>query len=250
MSYTQLNSEIIDTWAASGWQWGIPITSEQFQKAKQGDWSVVLTPMKPVPKSWFCDLAGAAVLGLASGGGQQIPIFSALGAHCTVLDYSEKQLESERKVAEREGYEVTTLKADMTQPWALPDESFDLIFHPVSNCYIETVLPVWRECFRVLKKGGILLAGLDNGINYIFDDDEKEVVRGLPFNPLQDKALYDESIAKDWGIQFSHTIEEQIGGQLAAGLTITDIFQDTNGVGNLHTLQVPTFYATRAIKLG
>jgi 2-polyprenyl-3-methyl-5-hydroxy-6-metoxy-1,4-benzoquinol methylase len=34
-------------------------------------------------------------LGLACGGGQQMPVFAALGADCTVLDYSEKQLASE-----------------------------------------------------------------------------------------------------------------------------------------------------------
>lgn len=45
------------------------------------------------------------------------------------------------------------------------------------------MLPVWMECYRVLKRGGILLAGIDNGINYIFDDDETSVVNKLPFNP-------------------------------------------------------------------
>ncbi len=100
----------------------------------------------------------------------------------------------------------------------------------------------------MLKKGGILLAGLDNGINYIFNDDETTVTYKLPFNPLKDKQLYEMSIKNDWGIQFSHTIEEQIGGQLKAGFILTDIYEDTNGVGRLHEFNVPTFYATRAIK--
>lgn len=70
----------------------------------------------------------------------------------------------------------------------------------------------------------------------------------LPFNPLKDQALYDLSMQKDWGIQFSHTIEEQIGGQLQAGFILTDIYQDTNGSGGLREWGVPSFYATRAIK--
>lgn len=177
-----------------------------------------------------------------------MPIFAALGAKCTVLDYSEKQLLKEKEVAEREKYEIKLVKADMTNPLPFEDESFDLIFHPVSNCYIEDVFPVWRECYRVLKKGGILLAGFDNGINYAFDDEEKMVIRKLPFNPLKDKQLYEDSIKNGWGIQFSHTIEEQIGGQLRAGFVLTDIYQDTNGVGRLHEFNIPTFYATRAIK--
>jgi SAM-dependent methyltransferase len=136
-----------------------------------------------------------------------------------------------------------------TKPLPFEDETFDLIFHPVSNCYIEDVLPVWKECYRVLKKGGILLAGLDNGINFVFDDDETRLVRSLPFNPLKDEELYRLSLENDWGIEFSHSIEEQIGGQLKAGFVLADIFEDTNGSGRLHELNVPTFYATKAIKI-
>ena len=87
-------------------------------------------------------------------------------------------------VAEREGYSVRIIEGDMTRPLPFADASFDIVFHPVSNCYVEEVRPIFRECFRVLKKGGILLCGLDNGINYLFDDDETVVKRGLPFNPL------------------------------------------------------------------
>ncbi|HOA32904.1 MAG TPA: methyltransferase domain-containing protein, partial [Clostridia bacterium] len=244
----EINSKVIDKWVEEGWEWGQAISHEVFEKARNNDWFVVLTPTKPVPKDWFCELKSAEVLGLASGGGQQMPIFAALGAKCTVLDYSEKQLIKEKEVAERENYEIKLVKADMTEPLPFEDESFDLIFHPVSNCYIEDVLPVWKECYRVLKKGGILLAGLDNGINYVFDDEEKMLVHKLPFNPLKVKQLYEESLKNNWGIQFSHTIEEQIGGQLKAGFILTDIYQDTNGVGRLHDFNVPTFYATRAVK--
>lgn len=246
--YTEINSEVFDRWVEEGWEWGQPISHEIYEKAKNGDWSVVLTPTKQVPKEWFGQINGTKILGLASGGGQQMPIFTALGAKCTVLDYSEKQLLSELEVAKREDYEIEIVKADMTKPLPFEDQFFDLIFHPVSNCYVEDVVPIWKECYRVLKKGGILLAGLDNGINFIFDDEETSLSYKLPFNPLKDKDQYEKSMKNDWGIQFSHTIEEQIGGQLEAGFILTDIFQDTNGSGRLHDFNVPTFYATRAIK--
>lgn len=246
--YTEINSKVIDKWIEEGWEWGQPISHEIFEKAKNGEWFVLLTPTKPVPKEWFGEMKNAKILGLASGGGQQMPIFTALGAKCTVLDYSEKQLLSEKEVAKREKYEIETVKADMTKPLPFEDESFDMIFHPVSNCYVEDVLPIWRECYRVLKKGGILLSGLDNGINFIFDEEETKVSFKLPFNPLKDRQQYENSMKNDWGIQFSHTIEEQIGGQLHAGFILTDIFQDTNGEGRLHEYNIPTFYATRAIK--
>ena len=99
-----------------------------------------------------------------------------------------------------------------------------------------------------IKKSGILLSGLDNGFNYLFDEDEERIVNKLPFNALKDRKMYEKSVKYDWGIQFSHTIEEQIGGQLKAGFILTNIYQDTNGEGKLHEFNVPTFYATRVIK--
>lgn len=247
-SYQEINSATIDRWIGGGWEWGKPIDHETYLRAKAGEWGVFLTPTKTVPHEWFGDLAGRRVLGLASGGGQQIPVFTALGARCTVLDYSAAQIESERMVAQREGYAVECVQADMTKPLPFADASFDLIFHPVSNCYVEQLDPIWCECARVLKPGGVLLAGFDNGINYLFEENGTQIVQKLPFNPLKDEALYRKSIENDDGIQFSHTIEEEIGGQLRAGFMLTDIYEDTNGYGPLEDFGVPTFYATRCVK--
>ena len=86
MNYQEINAKTIDLWCEDGWQWGKAITHEEFQKALQGEWDVLLTPTKPVPHTWFGELKGKKLLGLASGGGQQMPIFAALGAECTVLD--------------------------------------------------------------------------------------------------------------------------------------------------------------------
>ena len=248
MNYQDINSETIDRWIEEDWQWGIPITHEEYMSAKKGVWEVFLTPVKPVPREWLGDLNGVKILGLASGGGQQMPIFSALGAKCTVLDYSSRQLESERMVAEREGYEINIVRADMTKPLPFEDGEFDMIFHPVSNCYVKEVLPIWKECFRVLRRGGVLMAGLDNGINYIFDDDETMLVNSLPFDPTENSEHLRQLQESDSGIQFSHTFAEQVGGQLEAGLVLTNLYEDTNGEGRLHEMNIPSYVATRAVK--
>lgn len=249
MNYQDINARTIDRWIDEGWQWGAPIDHDTFVRAQSGDWQVLLTPTKPVPRAWLGDLTGRRVLGLASGGGQQMPLFAAAGAICTVLDYSERQLDSERAVAAREGYEIEIVRADMSKPLPFGDAAFDMIFHPVSNCYIESVEPVWRECFRILTPGGALLAGLDNGVNFLVDErDESRIVNRLPFNPLQNPDQLRELEETDGGVQFSHTLDEQLGGQLRAGFRLTDLYEDTNGEGFLHERNIPTFWASRAVK--
>ena len=246
--YQDINASTIDQWVREGWTWGIPITSETYRKALNGEWEVVLTPTKAVPKHWFPNLKGVKVLGLASGGGQQMPIFAACEALCTVIDYSIKQLESEREIAKREGYEIDIVHGDMTKRLPFDDETFDIVFHPVSNCYVKDVHHVFKEAYRVLKKGGRLLSGLDNGINFIVDNDESRIVNALPFDPTTDETLYKKSIQDNMGIQFSHTLKDQIGGQLEAGFVLKDLYEDTNGEGHLHTMNIPTFLATYCIK--
>ena len=164
------------------------------------------------------------------------------------MDYSEVQCATEREVASREGYTAEIIRADMTERLPFEDGSFDLIFYPVSNCYIEEAEPVFGECYRVLRKGGRLLSGLDNGINFILDPTQTRIVNKLPFNPLKDEALYERSIRAGEGIQFSHTAEEQIGGQLRAGFRLTDLYEDTDREGFLHDYNIPQYLATLSIK--
>jgi hypothetical protein len=85
-------------------------------------------------------------------------------------------------------------------------------------------------------------------ISYLFDWEEKELRYRLPYNPLKDPELMREAIQSGSGVQFSHTLEEQIGGQLEAGFRLTHLYEDTNGEGRLHEFGVPCFAATRAVK--
>jgi len=248
-----MNAKTIDRWVEGGWEWGTPVSAEECAKARRGEWNVLLTPTRFVPKDWFPPMKGLKLLGLASGGGQQMPLFSILGADCTVMDLSDRQLESERIVSQREGYSINIIKADMTKRFPFEDGSFDLIFHPVSNVYVEDVYHVWRECYRVLRPGGVLLSGLCNGINFLFDSWKRPltVANKLPFNPLKDPALMKKLADEDSTVQFSHTFDEQIGGQLKAGFVITGAYEDYNNEPGCAIPEdgIPTYWATRAIKL-
>jgi SAM-dependent methyltransferase len=242
-----------------GNEWTLPVSSETIAAARQGQWEVFLTPSKPVPKEWFPDLMGLDVLCLASGGGQQGPILAAAGANVTVLDNSPKQLEQDRFVAERDSLIITAVEGDMADLSMFSAQSFDLIVHPVSNVFVPDVRPVWAEAFRVLRHGGALLAGFDNPAIHLFDYDLAErtgilqVKYALPYSDLT--SLTEEErqrrvIDEGFPIEFSHTLEDQIGGQLDVGFVITGFYEDSHGEEEEDILAdyMHTFIATRAIK--
>ena len=58
MDYQDINAQTIDGWIRDGWEWGKPISHEVYEKAKNGEWDVYLTPTRPVPHEWFGPLEG------------------------------------------------------------------------------------------------------------------------------------------------------------------------------------------------
>lgn len=246
--YQDTNARTIDRWIKDGWEWGIPVSHETYARALRGEWSVQVTPTKQVPREWFGNLREAHVLGLASGGGQQMPIFQAAGANVTVIDYSSEQIKSEREVATREGYAIEAVRADVTQGLPFADATFDLVFNPVSICYMRDIKELWCEAYRVLKPGGTFITAFDTIVNYLVDEAEERIVWSHPFDPLTqpEARAYMEQI--DGGMQFSHGLTETLGGILAAGFVVEDMYEDINSEGRLHNLRIPTYLALKAVK--
>jgi SAM-dependent methyltransferase len=245
-----------DAWnhqVKKGNRWTVPVGPEIIAAARRGEWEILLTPTAAVPRPWFPPLEGLEVLCLASGGGQQGPILAAAGAWVTVLDASPAQLEQDRHVAERDGLEIRTVQGDMAD-LPFPAESFGLIVHPCSNCFVPDVRPVWRNAFRVLRPGGVLLAGFANPILYVFDDalaeqGELQVRHGIPYSDLS--SLTDEEGRRytdnNEPLVYGHSMEDQIGGQLDAGCVLTGLYEDRDPTHPLAKF-LPTFIATRAVK--
>ncbi|MEM7480585.1 MAG: class I SAM-dependent methyltransferase [Acidobacteriota bacterium] len=231
-------------------QWTVPVTAEQIAAARRGEWSIVLTSTLPVPREWFPPIQGLDVLALACGGGQQGPILAAAGGRVTVYDLSPGQLAQDRALAEREHLDLTAVEGDMCDLSAFADGSFDLVFNPVSNCFVPEVLPMWREAHRVLRSGGLLMTGFANPCLYLFDEgDESLTVRHrIPYSDTAGKTA-EELAAHQGPLEFGHSLEDQIGGQLAAGFELTALYEDAAPEEPLSRF-LPNYLATRARKSG
>lgn len=236
--------------------WAQPVDEAAIAAARAGHWSVVLTPTLPVPTEWFGDIKGKRVLGLASGGGQQVPLFAAAGARVTSFDNSDEMLALDRMVADREGLDITFEQGDMRDLSRFADESFDLIFHPVSNVFVPEVEPVWREAYRVLTPGGRLLAGFMNPEIFIFDwpkaesEGKLEIKYKLPYSDLTSLTESDRAARNGKGepLEFSHTLDAQIGGQLKAGFAVHGFYEDRWGGKYPTDPYMPCAFATLAVK--
>ena len=250
------NSVAWDTECDKQGEWSRPVSPEVIANARRGDWQVILTPNKAVPREWFGELKGRDVLCLASGGGQQGPVLSAAGAQITVLDQSPKQLDCDRLVATRESLDMRLVRGDMADLSMFDDASFDIVFHPCSNLFAPNIRPVWKEAFRVLRPKGVMMSGFLNPLFYIFDHDlddqgTLEVRHSLPYSDLARWKREGKELSAEKGesLEFGHLLTDQIGGQIDAGFLIAGFYEDywSDEATNLNKY-TPTFIATLAIK--
>ncbi|WP_338852687.1 class I SAM-dependent methyltransferase [Clostridium perfringens] len=166
------------------------------------------------------DVKNKKVLCLASGGGQQGPIFSALGADVVVFDNSKEQLYKDEMVSKRDNLKIKLEYGDMRDLSRFNNETFNLIFHPISNCFVDNIEQVWNECYRVLDIGGTLISGFINPLVYIFDlyeweKNNKLVVKNtIPYSDIEQlpKEQLEERLNNKDTLEFGHSLQSQIGG--------------------------------------
>ena len=183
---------------------------------------------------------------------------AAAGAVVTVFDLSEGQLQQDQMVAAREQLNLKTVQGDMRDLSVFQDEQFDQIVHPISNLYVADVNAVWKECFRVLKPQGVLLASFYNPVVFVGDRNPEYAEQGyirpqyrLPYSDLAHlpQEALEHKIQAGEAVVFGHSLSDLIGGQLAAGFLLDGFYEDDAPQPRfLIDRYMPTFLATRAIK--
>ncbi len=220
--------------------WSACATPEEMQKAREGQLTLKFFE-KEIPTEWLKDIKGKKVLCLAGAGGLQAPLLACAGAEVTVLDLSEKMLEKDKQIAEQEHLNIRIEKGNMCDLSRFSNDSFDYIVNPTSLMYVPDVKPVFKECYRVLKAGGVFIMAAPNPINYMCDfiNDENggyyKAVNRMPYCSSD----FDEM--DDW-IEYGHTMEDYIGGQIQCGFVINGYVEcQMEDITELHFL-------TRAMK--
>lgn len=229
----------IDTLVANGVNWTACASKEQLQAARDGKLKLQFFD-REVPTEWLRDIIGKKVLCLAGAGGLQAPLLACAGAEVTVIDISNKMLDKDREIAKKEDLQIDIVKGNMCDLSMFKDSCFDYIINPPSLMYVPEVRVVFRECYRVLKRGGVFIMMAPSPINYVCDyiDDENggyyKAVHRTPFCSKD----YDDS---EW-IEYGHTMEDYLGGLIECGFLINGYMECQ--MDDITELQ----FMTRAIK--
>lgn len=227
------NKKAWDILSQNNDQWTIPITAKELSDVYKGEWKIYLTDNKEVPHNWLKGIEKLKVLCLAGAGGQQAPILSALGAEVTLVDNSNNQIQKDRIIAEKYGLDINFLEADMRDLSCFENESFDLVFNPISTMYVADIKKVFSEVYRVLKVNGIYMAGFINPFRFVFKNTGKkekdlEVCYHIPFDLFEQ---YNEKVVKkllalNYRISYGHSLDQIIGEQLRTGFIMRDFYED------------------------
>ena len=259
MNIESVNRQAWNKATAERCPWVRPVSGETIDRARSGDWAVTLAGPRPVPDHWFGEIENRLILCLGSGGGQQAAVLAAAGAAVTSLDLSDEQVRRDQEMSDEHALGINCVQGTMTDLSRFAENSFDVVFNPVSINYIDDVQSLWRECHRVLKPKGRLMAGTINPYNFLFEDNEGVGDEGLtakyslPF--VEEEVLSEDevrqAIARNMMFCRSHTLEDIIGGQARAGFAITDLIESRRtdarapGINRL----CPTYFATLAVKV-
>jgi SAM-dependent methyltransferase len=232
----------------------IPYSLETIEAAKCGRISLSLTGRRTIPESWYPPLAGARVICVALGGGQQVPLLAAAGAHVLSLDNSPAQLAADEDTARRSNLSIETALGDMTHLGAFSQRSFDLAVVGLGTQFVEDPGEIWRGLAGVVRPQGRLLCAFVNPVQYLFRWPEYSegilhVAHALPYSDLTSLTAHERSARfhPEDPIEFGHTLEQTLGGLMCSGFSV-DGFLEDRAEGDPLAPYMANYYAIGALR--
>jgi SAM-dependent methyltransferase len=179
------------------------------------------------PYGWIPWPTVTAVLCLASAGGQQAPLFAALGCEVTSLDLSPLQLAKDADVSGRRGLAIRCVEGDMMDLSVLGTETFDLVYQQVSACYVPDVAIMYSQVAEHVRPDGRYFVQHWNPVHLQLDDGPVQdrayrVVRPQrPAGPIPWMAPgHNGPIPESTCWHYIHSLHDLIGGLTRSGFTI------------------------------
>ena len=259
MNIENVNRQAWNKATAERCPWVRPVSKDTIDRARSGDWAVTLAGPRAVPDHWFGEVGNCLILCLGSGGGQQAVVLAAARAKVTSLDVSDEQVRRDQEMIDEHALRINCVQGTMTDLSRFAENSFDMVFNPVSITYIDDVQSLWRECHRVLKPRGRLMVGTINPYNFQFEDNEGDGDKGLiakhslPF--VEEEVLSADEVrqatARNMMFCRSHTLEDIISGQARDGFAITDFVESRRTDARAPSINrlCSTYFATLAVKV-
>ncbi|WP_322975235.1 class I SAM-dependent methyltransferase [Aporhodopirellula aestuarii] len=192
-------------------------------------------PLKTVDRiGWLGgDIRGWTVLCLAAGGGRQSCLYAAAGADVTVVDLSPAMLELDRQAAAQRKYPVRLFEGSMDDLSMLSPQSFDLVIHPVSSCYLPDITAIYAQVARVTRPGGLyvsqhktpvsLQASMHRGNGHY--ELRHDYYRTDPVPPPETTTPVSRRLREPGAVEFLHRWEQLIGGLCRSGFVVEDLVE-------------------------
>lgn len=240
-SILSANRKVYDRMAAEGDPLCRPATDDELAR-----------PLEVVDQAGWLggSIAGKRVLALAAGGGRQSALYAAAGADVTVVDLSGAMLEFDRQVAAERGFSIRVLQTTMEDLSGLNDGEFDIVVHPVSTCYVPSVVAVYREVARVTRGGGLYISQHKQPASLQTDTTRSgdgfllrhAYYRNQPVPPPESWSASGKRLRERGAVEFIHRWEELLGHLCRSGFVIEDVIEPLHAKANA----TPGTFADRA----
>ena len=172
------------------------------------------------------DVSGKRTLELACGAAQNSIALSKWGAQATAIDLSERQLARARMLITQEAAQVNLVQADAECLAIFADGAFDLALSCFGLEFLPNPVACLRECYRVLRDGGLLVMGTAHPLT-AFEWDARAAMLCVTdyFNPPVE--VWDEPTEEDGqkGVTFFRGFQEMFSMLVEAGFQVEQVVE-------------------------